>query len=645
MKFPDLPIKTGLRALLAIGLLAAGLGWSAQNVEAREGDRTLRLYFGHTKERATFTFKRNGRYDKGELKRINHFLRDWRRNEDANLDPHLLDLVWSIYQEVGATQEINVVSAYRSLKTNNMLRSRSKGVAKTSQHTAGKAMDFFIPGVPLAKLRATAMKFQGGGVGYYPTSGSPFVHVDTGNVRAWPRMTRSQLVALFPNGNTLHLPADGKPLPGYERALAARKSGETQLAYLEPGSGNGGRSGGSVSGWLKRVFDGGADQAEDDAESGTATAPEAAPEAPATAATEVLVAAAEEASDARLPKSRPQTSAQMMVASADLAPEPEAPAVEDAVAVNTPLAAPPAPNVPRSRPDSTVLVASLDTRDDPAALSIDAEDAIASLAARMDPQVPETPEVVVAAAPTATGPLLLRRDSTAAPSEVRMASLDGNSDLGTDALQAATALAALASRPPVDPKPPTLAFVETPSRAAPPETDRTGTQPLPAAPPAAVAAAPATNAPRVVGPAPLKVNVAGVGVAPTADAPQAAAQPAAVQSATVQPAVTTPAPAADVVATTATEPMQEARKGDLMAQPETEAAPRSSPPSVRVATLSAPQPADAPGLYTAPENASTVIARAPAATLPTLRFQHAAPAAPPAEEQGFFSKLLAKVMP
>jgi uncharacterized protein DUF882 len=64
------------------------------------------------------------------------------------------------------------------------------------------------------------MRAQGGGVGFYPTSGSPFVHLDVGNVRAWPRMTREQLVKLFPDGRTVHLPPDGNPLPGYQLALA-----------------------------------------------------------------------------------------------------------------------------------------------------------------------------------------------------------------------------------------------------------------------------------------------------------------------------------------------------------------------------------------------------------------------------------------
>jgi hypothetical protein len=103
-------------------------------------------------------------------------------------------------------------------------------VARNSQHTLGKAIDFYIPGVPLETLRATAMRLQGGGVGYYPTSGSPFVHLDVGNVRAWPRMTREQLVKLFPDGRTVHLPTDGTPLPGYELAQADLERGHRTVA-------------------------------------------------------------------------------------------------------------------------------------------------------------------------------------------------------------------------------------------------------------------------------------------------------------------------------------------------------------------------------------------------------------------------------
>lgn len=195
--------------------------------EAAAEDRALKLYFTHTGERATIVFKRNGKFDQRGLNQINRFLRDWRRNEPARMDPRLLDLVWEVYRKSGAKEAIHVVSAYRSPATNNMLRNRSRntGVAKRSQHMLGKAMDFYIPGVKLATLRALAMQMQIGGVGYYPTSGSPFVHLDVGNVRAWPRMSRQELARLFPDGRTIHLPADGRPLPGYQVALAERKKG------------------------------------------------------------------------------------------------------------------------------------------------------------------------------------------------------------------------------------------------------------------------------------------------------------------------------------------------------------------------------------------------------------------------------------
>ncbi|MEI9410521.1 DUF882 domain-containing protein [Mesorhizobium salmacidum] len=186
--------------------------------------RSLRIQHLHTGEKAEVVFKRNGRYDQAGLKKINFMLRDWRRNEPTRMDPRLLDLVWQAYRASGSTAYIHVVSAYRSPATNAMLRGRSKGVARESQHMVGRAMDFFLPDVPLKKLRDIGLKMQGGGVGYYPTSGSPFIHMDVGNVRHWPGISRQELARVFPNGNTLHVPTDGRPLPGYDQAFAAYKS-------------------------------------------------------------------------------------------------------------------------------------------------------------------------------------------------------------------------------------------------------------------------------------------------------------------------------------------------------------------------------------------------------------------------------------
>ncbi|MVO94442.1 DUF882 domain-containing protein [Rhizobium leguminosarum] len=219
--------QTILPALFALPALVGSASFASAE------DRALKLFFTHTGERATITYKRDGKFDPKGLAQINRFLRDWRRNEPTRMDPRLLDLVWEVYKRSGGKDYIHIVSAYRSPTTNNMLRNRSRstGVAKKSQHMLGKAMDFYVPGVKLSTLRALAMQMQVGGVGYYPTSGSPFVHLDVGNVRAWPRMSRQELARLFPNGQTMHLPADGRPLPGYNQAIAnyKKRGGPTSI--------------------------------------------------------------------------------------------------------------------------------------------------------------------------------------------------------------------------------------------------------------------------------------------------------------------------------------------------------------------------------------------------------------------------------
>ena len=183
--------------------------------------RTISLYNIHTKETVTVTYKRDGKFVPAAMERVNWVLRDWRKNEPTTMDPELVDLLWEIHTELGSKVPIHIISGYRSRGTNNMLRQTRGGQAEKSQHINGKAADVHFPDVPIQRLRYSALIRERGGVGYYPLSAIPFVHVDTARVRAWPRLTRQELALLFPSGHTQHMPADGGPLTA-EDARAAR---------------------------------------------------------------------------------------------------------------------------------------------------------------------------------------------------------------------------------------------------------------------------------------------------------------------------------------------------------------------------------------------------------------------------------------
>ncbi len=206
--------------------LSVGLSSGTQTAVANGDTRTIYLFHAHTKESIAATYRVNGHYDSSVLKQLNWFLRDWRRDEPTTMDPRLFDVVWETYRSAGAgNREVVVVSAYRSPETNSMLRRRSRGVAKQSQHMNGKAMDTHMPGMSMAQVREVGMRLQRGGVGWYPTAGTPFVHLDVGSVRSWPRMSYDQLARLFPDGKTVHLPSNGQPLARYEEARAELEAG------------------------------------------------------------------------------------------------------------------------------------------------------------------------------------------------------------------------------------------------------------------------------------------------------------------------------------------------------------------------------------------------------------------------------------
>ena len=188
-----------------------------------------------------------------------------------------------------------------------MLRRRSSGVAEKSQHILGKAMDYYIPDVKLSKLREIGIKFQVGGVGFYPKSGSPFVHMDVGGVRAWPRMPRRELARLFPDGRTIHRPAEGGTMPGYAAAMAdyRKRVGAKSIEVAGGGSkdsDNVGRSRGKNL--LAALFSGGDEDEGDDSVVTTQVA-KAEPRKPKQQQTILAAATENKTIDAPIPGVRP----------------------------------------------------------------------------------------------------------------------------------------------------------------------------------------------------------------------------------------------------------------------------------------------------------------------------------------------------
>jgi uncharacterized protein YcbK (DUF882 family) len=194
---------------------------SLQNATANGDTRTISFHHIHLKEDSTITYKVNGRYDQAALQKVNHALRDWRTGSPTNMDPHLIDALWEVYRATGAKEPIHVIGGYRSPATNAMLRRRSSGVAKFSQHMLGKAIDFYIPDVSLESVRDAGLRVQRGGVGFYPSSGAPFVHMDVGSVRHWPRVPEAQLARIMSKGPLTRVASNNSPAAQKQTSRAA----------------------------------------------------------------------------------------------------------------------------------------------------------------------------------------------------------------------------------------------------------------------------------------------------------------------------------------------------------------------------------------------------------------------------------------
>jgi uncharacterized protein YcbK (DUF882 family) len=170
-----------LSGMFAI-VLASGLFAIVGQAAAVE-HRQLSFYHTHTDKHLQVIYSIDGEYVDSALGKINAFLSDFRTGDQVIIDPHLLDLIYDVRASLNTDGTFEIISAYRSPKTNEMLRALSNGVAKNSQHVLGNAIDLRLRDVATEDLRDAAIALQRGGVGYYQSS--DFVHIDTGRVRRW----------------------------------------------------------------------------------------------------------------------------------------------------------------------------------------------------------------------------------------------------------------------------------------------------------------------------------------------------------------------------------------------------------------------------------------------------------------------------
>jgi uncharacterized protein YcbK (DUF882 family) len=187
----DVSRRTMLRMSGGILAAASGLGSTAPALAApalvglkKLNARTLSFDGYNTGERLDpITYWADGAYIPDALEEIDNAMRDWRTGEVYPIAPKVLDVLFHIGSSLETDCRFELISGYRSPKTNAMLHEIDPEVATASLHMKGLATDISLPGRPLRKVYEAALALKMGGVGYYPDS--DFIHVDIGRVRRW----------------------------------------------------------------------------------------------------------------------------------------------------------------------------------------------------------------------------------------------------------------------------------------------------------------------------------------------------------------------------------------------------------------------------------------------------------------------------
>lgn len=178
-------LKAGVLGGLLLPAMASTSAQAASRLIIPAGTGAMKISFRneHTGESFSGVYRVGDRYLPEAFEQINTVLRDFRTGDVFPIDPRVMDLLYMTREKVGTKEPFEVLSGYRSPKTNAMLARNTDGVAQNSLHMTGQAIDVRLPGYSTWKLSDSAAHLHAGGVGYYKKSN--FVHMDTGEVRRW----------------------------------------------------------------------------------------------------------------------------------------------------------------------------------------------------------------------------------------------------------------------------------------------------------------------------------------------------------------------------------------------------------------------------------------------------------------------------
>ena len=173
-----------LGAFAATAVSAAPTFSKAAGILRGAGDiRRIRMYSGRTGESIDTIYWIEGDYIQAALKEVNHFMRDWHSNQSIAIDRRTINIMAASHNLLDTDEAYLLISGYRTSRTNERLRARSRSVAKNSLHIKGMAADLRMQSRSVRQMARAAATFRAGGVGRY--TGANFVHMDCGPVRIW----------------------------------------------------------------------------------------------------------------------------------------------------------------------------------------------------------------------------------------------------------------------------------------------------------------------------------------------------------------------------------------------------------------------------------------------------------------------------